>query len=491
MRKDSRSESPLRTYLFTAPPSMLSPIIVLAVPSAHRSRALIAALLTGLTACIWCADAAARPSLLVAPPTTAVRPGESVELTAFTADVRSCVLELSGRTGRALRSTVVIRDPSEVRWRWRTPARARAGLWTGSVSCWTSGPPAPRPADVTRPVEVRVLGSSRARTGLVGRDGVSTLIAAAPHPEADRQPKWTEKGQFWIGLGSFVVTSLGLAGVAIAAEQLRSTRREALAERTVQMAARFHQQSWLDLWSRIGPGYLFVTDVEECFDRIRAWEEAPTAITVLDVGIDRPDKPKLSDVQYGINFNEEAAVPFNARRIDQEQMMRHFASEMVNIWQRSWWWVHWQRANKLISEKPHSPRSNETELYAEWERMVQAIVKARPALEPKLHDGMWIICLPEQPASVGDWEEHRALSARLSSPFADPTELEARLKVLEGLVEAHPDAETSRRVVCVPPWQAAREIHVRVQRVTRDLGVLLEAGGLDALEAIAEGLGAG
>ena len=101
---------------------MLRSIIEIGTPSAHRRRPLIAVLVATLVYCTGSSAAAARPSLLVEPPATTVQPGDRVEIAAHTADVRSCVLELSDRTGGALRSTAVIRDPSEVTWRWRTRA---------------------------------------------------------------------------------------------------------------------------------------------------------------------------------------------------------------------------------------------------------------------------------------------------------------------------------------------------------------------------------
>jgi hypothetical protein len=256
------------------------------------------------------------------------------------------------------------------------------------------------------------------------------------------------------------------------------------------------------LWSRVGPNFLRADDVGEVIARMRKFEEVPYSASMLDVKTIKPDPslhapPEWSDkhrpaawgeVRYGTNFHEEIGVLFNRKIVDQDQLIRHFGTEIVMNFAMTWWWLHWQRENRTCPPRYREKEllDTQTEMYAEWERMVARIVERRPdlvrALEHDdrrrgLSDQVWIVCLPPDMQSP-EWSRWEALALKLSRPLDRLEALERQLQIADGEPVAH---DRTGRVLCVMPWVGHRARAERLQR----LASRLASASLDELEALA------
>lgn len=363
---------------------------------------LIGCILVASFAAIQPVSASGAPSLLVDPPAAQVRPGERVEIAAHAADVKSCALRLDGPGAPVIRSTDAFRAPATITWRWQVPQDSARTTWAGAISCRRGGPAATGRPSVERPLELTVAGSPGGAPRLV-EDGVEVTIETARSTD---DPKWTEVAGFWVSLATLLVA---IPGLAYAGTQVRANYALARAERTAALAERRQDRAWLDLWSRVGPGYLEVDGPVDCLTRIWAWEYAPTMTTEMrvDPKVERDPLPALSDVIHAVNVNEETGVLFNTNKIDKGQMIRHFAYEIVHSFDTAWWWIHWQRENKLIAQKEGSPAPNETEELAEWERMARYVVDKGPEeVKPEQRDNVWILCVPGV-LTAEEWEGTR------------------------------------------------------------------------------------
>lgn len=436
---------------------------------------MIACALTAAFTAVQPSSAAGAPSLLVDPPAAQVPAGERVEISAHTADVKSCALRLNGPGGPMVRSTGAFTAPATITWSWRVPEDAVRARWAGGMSCRRGGPAATGRPPVARPLELTVLGSPGGAPRLVDGEGVQVVIETVPRRRDD--PKWTEVGGFFVSLLTLLVAIPGLLYAGI---QVRANYALARAERTAALAERRQVREWLDLWSRVGPGYLQAGGPVDCLTRIWAWEHAPTMTSEMKVEpeVERDRLPTLSDVIHAVNVNEETGVLFNADKIDKGQMIRHFAYELVHTFDTAWWWIHWQRENKLMARKEGSPAPNETEELAEWERMARYVADRAPdEVEPDGREDVWIFCVPAD-FSAEEWESHAVVSIALTRPLK-------QLGTLEEKVELVTDPPESCRVFCVPHWREPREVLVRTQRLAWGLNAVLESGGLSALEELA------
>jgi hypothetical protein len=198
--------------------------------------------------------------------------------------------------------------------------------------------------------------------------------------------------------------------------------------------------------------------------------------TARPVAVDhQPEAPAtLNEVQYAINFFEEIGVLFNLRKIDRDQVIRHFGSAFVSAFDRAWWWVHWRRHNRVMAAKAGEPAHNETETYAEWQRMVCTILDRRPdtAPEGKPGDKTWILCLPGGRPSQADVVRHEQLSSALTGHCHDLTGLRARLDGEFGPWQ--PAFAPVTGVLCVPRWDD-RGHQLELQRLACRLTAALAA----------------
>jgi hypothetical protein len=431
----------------------------------------IAALATALPA----ADAsAADRELTVAPATQVARAGAAVTVTARATEASSCTLTLATPRGARLRSTTATPRTAVMTWRWTVPHATPASSWTGSIACAA----APSTSGAReRAVAVRVTGGGSGPLRLADARGVAVTVLAEP-AEA---PKWTETGGFWIALAGLLITSLGLFGVYL---QLATARKQGRSDRTAQLFERYQTEHFTGVMSRTVRGFLAASSVEECFERVRVWDQAVHAGSelVLDRWSRRPPA-NVSDVNYLVNFHEEIGVLFNTETISRTQVLRHFGSMIVEVFEIAWWWVHWQRENRLRAVVAGHPLPYESEHYAEWQRMVEAIIATRRDLRPATRP-VWIVCRPGDGADRAEWRRYKEVSIAL-------TRAAERLDALERLLPAYPGGavDNARRlsghVLCIPSWQEGFHEQLRIQRVAGGLARLLESKGVHELGAVA------
>lgn len=421
------------------------------------------------------------PTLVAAPAEQVARPGDLVEVAAEASDVRSCTLSL--RTGGAgVRSTTGVRSRATISWRWRVPRAARRARWAGTVSC-RRGRVSAAPA-AARAVAVSIVAARTGDVGLVDEDGMTVSVEGPP--DAAPQPvRLTEIGQLLVAF--FGLTFVGW--------QLWHNARQAQRQRTGEVAERRTGREWFELSSRVRPWYLQVERMSDCLERIRIWEEATMTASQLDINPrkHREQFPTLSDVHALLGLNEETGVLFNTRNIDRKHMIRYYGEELVLDFDLAWWWIHWQRDNRLVARDPARPGSNETSLYAEWEKMALTILDRRRDLNLPKRGGLWVLCIPEVASDVNRtrdsiWMRHTALSLSLSRPMT-------QLEELERALDRPPLAEATNpkgRVVCVPPWRTPRGELERIQLLARRLSVRFEtAGGFNELQRVAKRAGGG
>ncbi|HEX8742602.1 MAG TPA: hypothetical protein VF712_05675 [Thermoleophilaceae bacterium] len=414
-------------------------------------------------------------------------------------DLDACLLELRSPGAPPLRSRVDEGGPADIAWSWRVPPRARGALWRGSLSCWRDRASAPGAApNQRRALSVAVTGPASGEPAIAPA-GVAPTVEPGPR-ESD--PKWTDKGEFAVGLLGFVLTLVGLYFVwrqvraakeqlEAGKDQLEQTYEQGLADRTAQLVERYQRHDFLEMWSRVRFGFLAASDVTECHERIQAYDEAPHAGSklVVKTPVRRP-APTLSEVAYAANFHEEIGVLFNTTKVSSEQLIRHFSEPFVTAFDATWWWLQLNRGSKLPAADPKEAKGYETENYVEWQRMVRAILRARPELAPEPQTDVWVVCRPDELALPRWrhvlrrplWRRHRRLSERLTRPLAD----------IDALVDALDPAPLDRdtpRVICVPPWQAADDRQLRVRELAVRVQALLEQDdGLEQLEAVAGSL---
>ena len=468
-----------------------------------NARFLLAALVVVALATI-AEPAHGNPSIRVEKPPSVVGPGDRVEIDAITTELRRCALTLRDR--EILQSVVRLDGRATLRWSWTVPDDAARATWTGSVACWRdAAPDAGAGPDIQAPpaFTIQVRGRRQDSGSIVDRHGIAVGIVPEQPSSADEEPKWTEKGQFWITLVGGILTLVGLVVVysqlrtanagleatrmqaETAATQLTLSREQALADRTATLVERYQRQDYLELWARVGRGYLWAPGPEEQFRRIRLWERAPHGGTLLQLSAaDDLPAATLRDVQYLVNFHEEIAVLFNAERVDQDQLVRHFASAIVGTFNVSWWWIHWRRANRPSAATAGKPTPAETEFYAEWQRMADAIGKIRPDVLPRppAPQQVSILCLPPTHASFAEWGRYQDLSMRLSRPLEAIDALE---KALSARLDAPVPPGPAKRVICIPRWDD-RAQQERLQLLACGLASVLTDGGHDALEELAD-----
>lgn len=308
---------------------------------------------------------------------------------------------------------------------------------------------------------------------------IAAAATKSPHG-AKQDSASTANGPNWVDVVTLIVTALGLAGVVY---QVRAAREQARGERTAQLFERWRTIEFIEILSRIGPGYLRVNSVDACFARIRAWELAPHGRSKLVVEENwRWPRAKLSEVLHVVNFCEEIGVLYNTKSVAPDQLQRQLGRTLVEEFDHSWWWIHWMRSNRLTPLVAGEPRGHEDESFAEWQRMVEAIERSASRSVAQ-HRDVWILCLPGSKGT--DWPRHRKLSRDLTEAAQDLGRLEAAVpeRAEARIVDSK---RLNPRVICIPPWQAPRDRQLRVQRLAGDLGALLEHGGLAGLEAVAD-----
>jgi hypothetical protein len=396
-------------------------------------------------------------------------------------------LELKNR--RSFLSAARLKGASDVLWGWAVPVDVRRSLWRIQVRCWQNSS-----ADLTSSADViplhqsvNVLGGQHGPTAIIDRRGIALAISQGRVTRADDGPKWTEVAQVIITGVGVALTLVGLGFVyrqlRTAAEQLKLTREQGLSERTARLVERYQSRDFLEREPRARHGFLAATKPRGMIARIRVWEEVPSGdshLNVPDMALSQArTAPTLIDVQSVLNFHEEMGVLFNANRIDRMELARHFATVIVNAFETSWWWIQWQRENRLTSANPGHPNNDETETYAEWHRMVLEIVRIRPDLRPRRREDedVAIVCVPERDASPAAWERLEALSASLTRPLS-------KLDALERALNKETGGKTPpnwARVICVSAWED-RAHQQRLQRLAQMLGAVL--GGDDGTERL-------
>jgi hypothetical protein len=422
-----------------------------------------------------------------------IRPGRRIEVHLRASGLGLCVLQLKDR--RSFSSAARLEGVSDVRWSWVVPANAMRSRWRVDVRCWQNSTADPDTSADTTPAHqsLTVLGGRHGSASIVDHRGIAVAISQARLTPADGGPKWTEIAQVIITGMGVALTLVGLWFVyrqlRTAAEQLKLTREQGLSERTARLVERYQSREFLEMEPRVRHGFLATKKPRGMIARIRVWEEVPSGdskLSLPDLGMSHArTAPTLIDVQSVLNFHEEMGVLFNARRIDRLELVRHFATVIVNAFETSWWWIQWQRENRLTSASPGHPNDDEIETYAEWHRMVLEIIRIRPDLRPRRmgDEEVAIVCVPERNASPDAWERYGALSASLSRPLSE-------LHALETALQKEPDGKTAprwRRVICVSAWED-RADQQRLQRLAQMLGaVLISEDGPKRLERLANG----
>jgi hypothetical protein len=465
-------------------------------------------------------NAVAQVHLTVVPPAKRIPPGLRADVVARTQGLGACRLEFPG----AFSSTATLGGLARVHWSWRVPRRAATASWTGQVTCWRNARlVGVAPPDAIGPqMTVRVAGASTGVHRLATGSGVQMALegAAPAAAKPGDQPKWTDIATAIIAFFGLAVTALGLIFVwrqlrnatdvlrvtrdqaryaaqqleltrkqaEGATEQLTLTREQALADRTAVLMERYHRYDFMEVWSRVGVGFMQVgNDVVECSRRMRTWDRAPHGLSPLIVG-PRAQRPPAtpSEVQYAVNVHEEIGVLFNSEKIDPDQVIRHFGSAFVNAFDRSWWWVHWRRRNRIMAATAGAPQDNESEIYAEWQRMACTIVSRRPDAAPRREPDAptWIVCLPASDARHADVVRHERLSASLTRRWPELDALHGRLDAEFGTWAAGP-FEPVRRVICLPRWED-RVHQLELQDLAKRLAAALaDDDGLARLERVA------
>jgi hypothetical protein len=87
-------------------------------------------------------------------------------------------------------------------------------------------------------------------------------------------------------------------GTEHAARQLELTREQGRADSTAVLMERYHRLEFMEVWSRVGTGYLKVDgNVIECYRRIRAWDYAPHGLSPLITKQRRPPRSTRSSTR--------------------------------------------------------------------------------------------------------------------------------------------------------------------------------------------------
>jgi hypothetical protein len=429
------------------------------------------------------AAAGERPAVEIIHAPAALRPGDLAAITARTAGARSCRLRLAHSGSAPVVSVVAVRGRSTVTWRWRVPGDAAAARWAGSVRCSALAAAADWRAPGVRvaPLAVAVTGAGAGARALADVRGV----AAGAVADKASALNLTALAQLGVGVLGLLVAAAGLWYVG---RQLIETRRNAQSDRTAQLLERYARREFIELWSRVGNGFLRAPDLRGCFERMRAFQQVPHAASALKLqgGARRPPA-RYSEVWYTANFHEEVGVLYNVESVANEQIIRHFGATLVNNFDTAWWWIHWQRGNRAHSETYRIPAEHETELFAEWQRMVTTITGERPDLRPKADArGTWVICVPADDADAPEWDRHLRLSERLTAAAANLAALTERVEGLALTPQAPPEVYGDR-VLCVMPWLEHEQHAADLQRLAAALGARLADNRLAELEALVTG----
>jgi len=417
-----------------------------------------------------------------------VRPGDHVQIVAKASAANACRLMLSHPHGQAVRSRVVLTQPSRIAWRWTVPGNARSAQWNASVTCHRAEPRGQR----TRRSDIRIDGKSGGEVALAGTLAATvTRTARASDGGIDAQLAVSIVGLFGAALGLILVL-----------RQLGLTRREGQADRTAQLVDRYQRLEFTEMWSRVGHGFLKAHDPRDCLTRMRVFEDVPYGVSELAVKtIDErgaPTQPQYrhatyAEVQYAANFHEEVGVLFNLGAIGRDQLIRHFGAVLVDHFTIAWWWLLWRRQNGLCAERYGNGRVlrrsgrfvsvrlrgldlAQTDAFEEWERMVRTIVAARRDLHPDpdpVGDGqVWIVCMPQLSSEPS--ERYARASDALCCRADQLDALEAKLTVPQTIVR-------TPRILCVMRWHVYPEYAAQLQRIAGALDGL----SVEELEALA------
>lgn len=312
------------------------------------------------------------------------------------------------------------------------------------------------------------------------------LIPAVEHVDS------LQRGADWAQIAAAALGPLGLVlvwlGVLAARRQIRS-------ERTSQILDRYGKTDFLLTWKDIMQ-FLTASNEPACIEQIRIFEAASPSQNLLspsqrEKDFSREPKATRMDIQSTVYFYEQIGAMFNRGEIDRGLAMRSFAPVMVQALEASWWWINFERDGKCIAVEPQFVRGHETEIDAEWERMVRTVVRKRRDLRAEtkinpegLRDHVRALCLPlRAEPSEEDWERCKSLSGALGDALRAGRldDLRRALEVvptgrLEAGERSYPKAEqtpATGRSMLIPRWRDSVTAPPGVIRLIAGMGARL------------------
>jgi hypothetical protein len=251
------------------------------------------------------------------------------------------------------------------------------------------------------------------------------IWAASAEPLSD-----LEKLVKYAQIAGPIIALLGLGAVLIqvyrATQQLRNTneqmkhaRDDARSQQTRAYEQRYSTREFLRE-SSLTFAFLAAEDAGDCISRIRAWETRRHADEpCLPRPRSRPDGPQASpnDVQRVFSFFEQFATSYNLGRLDIDIVHEGFGVEPLQVFSQGWWYICWRRGGLLLGE---------TDIFEQFQRMVESIFRAMPHLEADYQPtaAIKVLCIPTSMSGgastpPGAWLRAQEISDLLSDHGGD------------------------------------------------------------------------
>ncbi len=300
-------------------------------------------------------------------------------------------------------------------------------------------------------------------------------MLAAAASAAGASVSWADRWQVYLTLAGAAIALLGLVYVA---RQLKQAREQTKSERTSALFERMQSRDFLRVTSET-MAYLGVDEPTHRIRRILHYEQIRSNEARLPGRDGRDGGPRANDVFHFFNFFEEMAALYNADKIDRELTRSMVRSATIAYFERAWWFMQHLREGRLVAAGAEPAGEHETTAYAEWERMARTLRGTAPPMGPD--EPVVVLCVPPDDASGPVRDRHIDLSDSLSRPRSELGALEQALGVAaaDGALDG---TAPPPNVLCLPCWGSRAEC-VRMQRLARRIGALLQSEGLDALAA--------
>jgi hypothetical protein len=252
-----------------------------------------------------------------------------------------------------------------------------------------------------------------------------------PHIQVDNEVR-TDPKDSMVGYVQATGTFIALFALFLLRRQIVDARRDSQGQRAFDLQNTYTGREFQTVASRT-MAFLDSDDARDCVQKLRAWESRGWADNECLPRSPRLDnaKPSVNDVLQVYGFFEGAGTLYLRNEIARGVFLDIFASPPVDMFTAGWWFLCWMRDGTLLGESEH---------YAQYQRLVLEIRKARPDLiqrfKPKRQIAM--LCLPANLAEPDDaqWERCEKLSLRLSALINSENSFTAAMKELELKIEA-------------------------------------------------------